>query len=73
MLNLQIGKLKLEESLDKKVENKLHSCQNLNLLSRLSNNILSAYMVHFDEIYALLIDEILEEEVYFLNSATDKK
>ena len=33
----------------------------------MSNNILSAYMVHFDEIYSQLIDEILEEEVYYLN------
>jgi hypothetical protein len=42
-------------------------CKNYELVSKLSNHILSAYLVHFDEIYNALIEEILTEEVYYLN------
>lgn len=37
------------------------NCQNDKLIGRLSGNIISGYMVHFDEIFRLLIDEILED------------
>lgn len=43
------------------------SCQNSQLVGRLSSSIISSYLVYFEEIFALLIDEILEDEVIHLN------
>ena len=36
-------------------------CDNLPLIQRMSNSIISSYMVHFEEISNLLIDDVLEE------------
>lgn len=53
--------------MERVVRERQESCRNNALLGRLSSSIISSYMVYFDEIYALLIDEIIEEEVIFLN------
>lgn len=48
LLDLEIGKLTLESKLTKQVKEKHEKCQNEQLISKLSSNILSAYMVNFD-------------------------
>lgn len=47
---------------------KQSECANNRLLSRMSNGIMSAYMVNFEEIFDCLVDEVLEEEVAYFNS-----
>lgn len=42
-------------------------CTNVSFLQKMSNSIISSYMLHFDEIFNLLIDDILTEEVEYLN------
>lgn len=48
--------MKFEENIDKKIQQKREMCNNEALMSRMSKNILSAYMVNFDEIFKELID-----------------
>jgi hypothetical protein len=67
LLDLEIGKIQIEREVEKKVKEEKEMCRNYELVSKLSNHILSAYLVNFDEIYSALIDEILTEEVYYLN------
>ena len=50
------------------VKERGESCRNDKLISKLSSNIISSYMVYFDDIFALLMDEMLEEEVIHLNA-----
>ena len=56
LLDLEIGKLKYEENLERMVKERRESCQNNQLLGKLSSSIISSYMVYFEEIYQLLID-----------------
>lgn len=46
---------------------KQEQCNNLPLIQRMSNSIISSYMIHFEEIFSLLIDDVLEDEVKYLN------
>lgn len=50
------------------VKKKQSECSNNALLSKISNSILSSYMVYFDEIFNALVDDLLEEEVIYFNS-----
>lgn len=50
------------------VKKKQSECSNNVLLSKISNTILSSYMVYFDEIFNALVDDLLEEEVIYFNS-----
>jgi hypothetical protein len=68
MIDMEIAKLKEEENLEKLVRKKQTECQNNAFLSKVSNTILSSYMVYFDEIFSALMDELLEEEVVYFNS-----
>lgn len=34
-------------------------CNNVGLIQKMSNAIISSYMVNFDEIFSLLIDDLL--------------
>lgn len=67
LLDLEIGRLRHEEQLEKTMKQRRESCQNNALVGRLSSSIISSYMVYFEEIFALLIDELLEDEVIHLN------
>lgn len=50
------------------MKKKQSECSNNVLLSKISNTILSSYMVYFDEIFNALVDDLLEEEVIYFNS-----
>lgn len=50
------------------MKKKQSECSNNALLSKISNTILSSYMVYFDEIFNALVDDLLEEEVIYFNS-----
>lgn len=67
LLDLEIGKLTFEKKLPHIVETKLTSCNNPDLLMRMSNSVLSSFMLHFEEIFSSLMDQILGEEVAYLN------
>lgn len=56
LLDMEIGRLKAEQEIDKKVKLKLEGCNNNELLGRLSASLISSYLVHFDEIFAGIID-----------------
>ena len=71
MLDEEINNIRLEleiETQKTRNSNPSHCCTNVRLMERMSSSILSSYMVHFDEVFDLLIDEVLEEEVRHLNS-----
>lgn len=53
--------------MDKKVKLSHESCKNNELLGKLSSNLVSSYLVYFDEIFNLMMDELLEDEVIYLN------
>jgi hypothetical protein len=44
---------------DKRKLNQNDQCNNIGLIQKMSNAIISSYMGHFDEIFDLLIDEVL--------------
>ena len=67
LLDLEIGRLRQEEQLEQAMKERRESCQNSALVGRLSSSIISGYLVHFEEIFALLVDELLEDEVIRLN------
>ena len=56
LLDMEIAKLKEEENLEKLVKKKHSECSNNEFLSKISNTILSSYMVYFDEIFNAMID-----------------
>lgn len=56
LLDLEIGRLRHEEQLEQLMRERRESCQNSQLVGRLSSSIISSYMVYFEEIFALLID-----------------
>ncbi len=66
LLDYEIGRLKLEEGAKREMGTG-EECRNGSLISRLSSSIISEYMVHFDQIVDLLIDELLQDEVTYLN------
>ncbi|CAD8127141.1 unnamed protein product [Paramecium sonneborni] len=47
-------------------------CRNTNLINKLATPMLNMYNVYFKEIFDALIDDILLEEVQFLNEQQDK-
>lgn len=57
---------------DKRKLNQNDQCNNIGLIQKMSNAIISSYMVHFDEIFDLLIDEVLVQEVRYLNSIEEQ-
>ena len=67
-LDLEINRVKREEEIERTVRDRQESCRNNELLGKLSNTLVSSYLVHFDEIVGLLIDEVLEDEVIYLNN-----
>lgn len=59
MLDLEINRLTFEQNLEKTVQQRHETCTNPLLLGKISNSIISSYMVNFDDIFNALIDEIL--------------
>ncbi len=52
---------------DSKALNDQFACENPLLLEKLFGHFLETVAVHFDDVWTLLLDELLEEEVMELN------
>lgn len=67
LLNREINRLRQDMEEERQRGQKQEQCNNLPLIQRMSNSIISSYMIHFEEIFSLLIDDVLEDEVKYLN------
>jgi hypothetical protein len=61
IINREITQVRMEMETDKRQLLKNEQCNNLSLIQKMSSMIISSYMAHFDEIFNLLIEDILEE------------
>ncbi|KRX07377.1 hypothetical protein PPERSA_06992 [Pseudocohnilembus persalinus] len=71
-INKEIKYMKRHTDKIKKQTQNSIECKNIKLIKKLATTINNSFRVYFDEIFDALMDEILTEEVYFLNELENK-